>query len=177
MSVKVTGASAFSLLAFAFPLLQALAKTCEVPKGWHLDRLDQEQGLDSCYRPNVSPRIKPVLYVIDSGVYGGHSEFESGSGSSVADGYNFQEHSWDSGDCSGHGSHVAAIAAGKRFGVAGSIPVDIVSVRILDCEGRGSCSAMLKAMDWVHQNRMLSLFFIERHLLSHFVVLVEDIPF
>lgn len=51
------------------------------------------------------------------------------------------------------GTHVAAIAAGKKFGVAGSIPVDIVSVRVLNCEGRGSCSGMIRAMDWVLQNR------------------------
>lgn len=126
------------------------AKVCDTPKGWHLDRLDQEKGLDSCYTPNVKPKVKPVLYVIDSGVYGEHSEF---SQNRVSHGYNFHDRSWDSSDCSGHGSHVAALAAGKNFGVAGSIPVDIVSVRILDCEGRGSCSGMVKAMDWVYNNR------------------------
>lgn len=132
------------------PDTRADAKSCEAPRGWHLDRLDQEEGLDSCYTPNVKPRVKPVLYVIDSGVYDKHSEF---SQNIVSHGYNFQERSWDSGDCSGHGSHVAALAAGKSFGVAGSIPVDIVSVRILDCKGRGSCSGMVKAMDWVYNNR------------------------
>jgi hypothetical protein len=180
-------------LAIILITLSAGAEVCETPGGWHLDRLDQEQGLDACYRPNVKPRVKPVLYVIDSGVYGGHSEFTSKS-NPVINGYNFAQNSWDSGDCSGHGSHVAAIAAGgffisiaeilhrailrcerrnlalpltymlpfvptvphskgKKFGVAGSIPVDIVSVRILDCQGRGSCSSMIKAMDWVYLNR------------------------
>jgi hypothetical protein len=128
------------------------ADGCEPPKGWHLDRLDQEQGLDACYRPNVVPRTTPVLYVIDSGIYAEHEEFVS-KGDPVINGYNFFDDSWDSSDCSGHGSHVAALAAGRTFGVAGSIPVDIVSVRMLDCEGRGSCSGMIKAMDWVYKNR------------------------
>lgn len=145
-------------------LLLSVGETCEQPRAWHLDRLDQEMGLDSCYKPNIVPRAKPVLYVIDSGVYGEHAEFTEGN--RIIDGYNFQDDSWKSDDCSGHGTHVAAIAAGKKFGVAGSIPVDIVAVRILDCEGRGSCSSMMRAMDWVFQNRMLNMLFLKFLLLS-----------
>lgn len=124
---------------------------CLKPKAWHLDRLDQAKGLDSCYNGNVSAHIKPVLYVIDSGIYAEHNEFVS-KNISVISGYNFLENSWDSSDCSGHGTHVAALAVGKNFGVAGGIPVDVVSLRMLDCQGRGTCSAMVKAMEWVYSN-------------------------
>lgn len=137
-----------ALVAF---ILESADCTCTKPKGWHLDRIDQESGLDSCYNGNISAHVKPVLYVIDSGIYKEHNEFNSRD-VDVIDGYNFLDNSWDGNDCSGHGTHVAALAAGKNFGVAGGIPVDIVSVRILDCQGRGTCSAMIKAMEWVYQN-------------------------
>lgn len=119
----------------------------EIPP-WHLDRLDQQQGIDSApFHPNVIARTRPVLYVIDSGVNRDHSEFASGP-SKVIYGYNFAEESWESDDCMGHGTHVAALAAGGKYGVAGSIGVDIVSVRILDCMGRGSCSSMIRGLEW-----------------------------
>lgn len=114
---------------------------------WHLDRLDQYKGLDSApFQNAISARIKPVLYVIDSGVNSKHLEFFSRT--KVISGYNFVDNSWDGEDCLGHGTHVAALAAGSNFGVAGSIGIDIVSVRILDCFGRGTCSAMIKGMEW-----------------------------
>lgn len=150
-----------AIVIFTFCALHSLGagEHCDTRPQWHLDRLDQESGLDSCYTPNIVPRAKPVLYVIDSGVYAEHEEFTSGN--RVIKGYNFQESSWDSGDCSGHGTHVAALAAGKTFGVAGSIPVDIVSVRVLNCEGRGSCSGMIRAMDWVLQNRRSNIHYAQ----------------
>lgn len=115
---------------------------------WHLDRLDQRRGIDSApFNVSIVARTRPVLYVVDSGVDHEHIEFTSGT-SKVLDGYNFVEESWDSGDCMGHGTHVAALATGAKYGVAGSIGVDIVSVRILDCKGRGSCSSMIRALEW-----------------------------
>lgn len=123
-----------------------LATTYSTP--WHLDRLDQHAGVDYLpFHGNVAARTRPVLYVIDSGIDEHHTEFTSGL-SRVINGYNFAEESWDSTDCMGHGTHVAGLAAGHKYGVAGSIGVDIVSVRILDCQGRGSCSSLIRALEW-----------------------------
>lgn len=114
---------------------------------WHLDRLDQYKGLDSAaFQNTIIAHTRPVLYVIDSGVNSKHSEFSLRT--KVISGYNFVDESWDSEDCLGHGTHVAALAAGSNFGVAGSIGVDIVSVRILDCFGRGTCSSMIRGLEW-----------------------------
>lgn len=122
---------------------------------WHLDRLDQYKGLDSApFRNAVTSRTRPVLYVIDSGVNAKHQEFSGRT--SVVSGYNFVDDSWDSEDCLGHGTHIAALAAGSKYGVAGSIGVDIISVRILDCFGRGMCSAMIRALEWYVANRQLT---------------------
>lgn len=41
-----------------------------------------------------------------------------------------------SDDCNGHGTHIASVAAGHIYGVAKA--ADIISVRVLDCNGAGS---------------------------------------
>ena len=50
-------------------------------------------------------------------------------------------------DCHGHGTHVAGTAGGTRYGVAKE--VELVAVRVLGCDGRGSWSAVIAGMDWV----------------------------
>ena len=47
----------------------------------------------------------------------------------------------DAEDCSGHGTHIASVAAGNVFGVAKT--AKIVSVRVLDCHGVGNVSQTL----------------------------------
>lgn len=115
---------------------------------WHLDRLDQSRGIDhSPFSPSITAHARPILYVIDSGVDGSHQEFSFGT-TTVIPGFNFVDDSWGTQDCMGHGTHVAALAAGPTYGVAGSIGVDIVVIRILDCFGRGSCSSMIRGLEW-----------------------------
>ena len=50
-------------------------------------------------------------------------------------------------DCNGHGTHVAATIGGSNYGVAPSVA--IVPVRVLDCTGSGSTSAVIAGIDWV----------------------------
>lgn len=53
-------------------------------------------------------------------------------------------------DCNGHGTHVAASAAGNRFGVAkGAI---LHAVRVVNCNGVGSSTTVLAGLDWVLAN-------------------------
>ena len=62
-------------------------------------------------------------------------------------------------DYFGHGSHVAGIAAGNGGGgaypeYAGIAPgADLVILRVLDSEGKGSVTALLKAIDWCITHR------------------------
>ena len=58
----------------------------------------------------------------------------------------------------GHGTHVAATAAGngrvangKYLGIAPN--AKIINLRVLDSQGRGSVSALLSALDWLLNNR------------------------
>ena len=51
------------------------------------------------------------------------------------------------GDCNGHGTHVAGIVGGQVSGVAKS--VSLVAVRVLDCTGTTTVSQLLDGLDWV----------------------------
>lgn len=53
-------------------------------------------------------------------------------------------------DCNGHGTHVAGTVGGAVYGVAKN--VNLVAVRVLDCEGSGTFSGVIAGMDWVAEN-------------------------
>jgi hypothetical protein len=113
---------------------------------WGLDRVDQRHlPLDGTYRYGQSGRGVSV-YVIDSGV-SPHQQFGSRLRSgftSVADGLGTR-------DCVGHGTHVAGTVGGTIHGIAKE--VDLVPVRVLDCDGRGTTSGVVAGIDWVVLNR------------------------
>ena len=158
-----------------------------LPPGlWHLDRLDARSlPLDgSPFDPSTAafPRKGEgvTIYVVDSGVSVGHSEFLEGgggeSGRRASEGPDFSDaavvaavargdtnllstfssssNSSSSsspallvGDCDGHGTHVASLAAGKNFGVAPRSRV--VSLRVLGCDGAGRASGLVAALRFV----------------------------
>jgi subtilisin family serine protease len=50
-------------------------------------------------------------------------------------------------DCDGHGTHVAALAAGSTVGVA--TQARLIAVRVLDCNGDGEVADVVNALQWV----------------------------
>lgn len=125
--------------------------TTESPvPSWGLDRIDQQKlSLDNSYSFN-SLGTAVTAYVIDTGIFKSHSDFAnefdpnatraSISTDTVGDGQNGI-------DCNGHGTHVAGIIGGLRYGVAKN--VNLVAVRVLDCNGSGSWSGVIAGVDWV----------------------------
>jgi subtilisin family serine protease len=108
---------------------------------WGLDRIDDRKlPLDQSYIYSRTGLNVPV-YVIDTGIRTSHAQFQ-GRASWGPDFVNGSKV-----DCNGHGTHVAGTIGGKDFGVAKQ--AKLVAVRVLDCEGVGTWSAVIRALDWV----------------------------
>lgn len=88
-----------------------------------------------------------TVFLIDSGITTSHPEF-SGRASI---GYESNSSAAYGGDCAGHGTEVASVIVGKGVGVAKE--AEIVSVSALDCDGEGTNSDLVFAIQWILENR------------------------
>ncbi len=106
---------------------------------WGLDRIDQQNlPLDGNYTYYQSGAGVNV-YLMDSGIDSAHPEFggrASNDFDTVDGGYS---------DCYGHGTHVAGIIGSGSYGVAKA--ASIHGVRVTNCEGKGSVSSIIAAVD------------------------------
>ncbi len=117
------------------------------PPSWGLDRSDQtDLPLDQSYSYSTAAGAGTTIYIIDSGINAAHVEFTGRLLPGVVD----PSLSGGIGDCFGHGTHVAGTAAGTTVGVAKL--ATIVPVRVLDCLGNGTASAVIRGIDWVITN-------------------------
>lgn len=124
-------------------LIVPLSTSQQTPTpSWGLDRIDQHLlPLDTTY--NYSNDGSGVnAYVIDTGIYISHTEF-SGRATIGADFVN----DGNSGDCNGHGTHVAGTIGGTQYGVAKN--VNLIAVRVLNCSGSGTIAGVIAGIDWV----------------------------
>lgn len=107
------------------------------------DRLDRSDfgALDYEYVYDSSGGEGVDIYIIDSGINLNHEQFEGRARWGVS------ANGLPQRDGTGHGTHVAGTAAGKRVGVAKA--ANLVAVRVLDDSGRGAVSAAISAVNWV----------------------------
>ncbi|AXB47599.1 S8 family peptidase [Amycolatopsis albispora] len=114
---------------------------------WDLDRIDQAAlPLDKKYTYPDHGGAGVTAYVLDTGARLSHQEFEG----RAKNGYDFIDGDAVANDCNGHGTHVAGTLGGRTYGVAKK--VDLVAVRVLDCQGNGAWSAIIGGIDWVAKN-------------------------
>ncbi|KAK6540893.1 serine protease [Orbilia ellipsospora] len=117
---------------------------------WGLDRISHRhftnQGAGHHnYSYNDNPDGSGVtVYVVDSGIYLEHSEFEG----RATWGANFIDN--DDTDKFGHGTHCAGTVGGKTYGVAKK--VNLVAVKVLNAHGQGEYSGFIAALNWITDN-------------------------
>jgi serine protease AprX len=101
-----------------------------------------------------------TIAVIDSGISASHPDFQKNNKSRVVASVNFTGDNLP-GDRYGHGTGVAGVAAGNGSasrGYAGNYAgiapeADLVDLKALDAQGRGTTSSTLAAINWAIQNR------------------------
>jgi subtilisin family serine protease len=121
------------------------AWTTQSPVTWGLDRIDQRNlPLSNSYTYTATASTV-YAYIIDTGIQASHPEF----GTRAASAYDAL--GGTGADCNGHGTHVAGTIGSTTYGVAKQ--VRLRGVRVLDCNGAGSTSAIIAGVDWVRQNR------------------------
>ncbi|MBC6461619.1 S8 family peptidase [Actinomadura sp. HBU206391] len=127
-------------------LIHRATATQPNPPSWGLDRIDQRNlPLNQAY-DYATTAAGVRAYVIDTGIRTTHSDFGGRASigyDAVGDGQNGQ-------DCNGHGTHVAGTVGGTGFGVAKG--VDLVGVRVLNCQGSGTTAQVAAGIDWVTAN-------------------------
>lgn len=130
-------------VAVVVPDQRVHATTVQSKPVWGLDRVDQRGTAgNASYRYDTTGK-GVTAFLLDTGLRTGHHQF----GSRAVSGYDFVDGDRDAADCEGHGTHVAGTVGGSSYGVAKG--VKLVSVRVLDCDGGGYVSDIMKALDWV----------------------------
>ncbi|WP_305789698.1 S8 family serine peptidase [Symbioplanes lichenis] len=110
---------------------------------WGLDRIDQRAlPVDGSYRYRPGDPVV-TAYVIDGGINLPHSDFAG----RIRSGRDFIDNDDTATDCKGHGTHVAGTIGGTTYGVAKN--VELVAVRVLDCQGTGTTATVMAGIDWV----------------------------
>jgi subtilisin family serine protease len=120
--------------------------TTERNPTWNLDRIDQRRRTASRTYTPTDDGSSVHAYVIDTGIRISHLDF----GGRAHYGYDFVDGDRTAQDCNGHGTHVAGTIGGARFGVAKK--VQLVAVRVLDCDGFGTLEGVVDGVNWVTEH-------------------------
>ncbi|MGW7461360.1 S8 family peptidase [Streptomyces sp. NPDC054797] len=128
------------------PPMPTAGATRAPSNSWGQDRIDQKGlPLDQSFTTQGNG-AGVTAYILDTGIDYQHTEF----GGRATFGYDAVGDGRDGQDCQGHGTHVAGTVAGATYGVARK--ANLVSVRVLGCDGKGTLSGIIAGLDWVAKN-------------------------
>ncbi|KAK4104400.1 serine protease [Parathielavia hyrcaniae] len=108
---------------------------------WGLGRISRRARGSTTYVYDDSAGAGTCSYVIDTGIYTGHSDF----GGRATFAANFVDNSNTDGN--GHGTHVAGTIGGTRFGVAKR--TRLYAVKVLSANGSGTTSGVVAGINFV----------------------------
>jgi subtilisin family serine protease len=152
-AVKMSEAAALRMLkdprvAFIEEDSQVQAVATQTSAPWGLDRVDQPAlPLNGSYVYNVTG-AGVNAYIIDSGIRASHTDF----GGRVVSAFTIINDGRGTSDCNGHGTHVAGVVGGATHGLAKGVRLH--AVRVLDCAGQATISAVASGVDWVTANHV-----------------------
>ncbi|RXW13658.1 hypothetical protein EST38_g12201 [Candolleomyces aberdarensis] len=129
-------------------VVQTMATVTQTDAPWGLGRLSSQKKLDSSrstfeYTYDDSAGAGVDIYIIDTGVHTEHVDF--GGRAYWAKKPVFGNYKQRDGH--GHGTHVAATAAGTKYGVAKK--ANIYAIKVLSDTGSGTVGDIVSAMDFV----------------------------
>ena len=124
----------------------------ETDTSWNLQAISTQQpvgGTDPnamiyTYTYNQAAGADVDIYIIDTGVYLEHSEFQG----RASVGWTAQ--GLIPGDTHGHGTHIAGVAAGRVLGVAKN--ANIISVKVLEGDEQAINAHTISGINWVGAN-------------------------
>lgn len=129
------------MVAYVEP--DAIATTMAQELPWGIDRIDTD--LSSIVAGDGMGTVANVLvFIIDTGIYARHQDLNV-----IA---HFVFDLFFNGDCNGHGTHVAGVAAAidNDLNVVGAAPgAPLVGIKVLHCRGEGLVSGVIKGVDFV----------------------------
>ncbi|KAG9203157.1 subtilisin-like serine protease [Epicoccum nigrum] len=125
-----------------FENVEKRAYTTQSSATWGLGRISHQSPGTSSYTYDSTAGAGTCVYVIDTGIYTAHPEFE-GRASFLA---NFAGDGQNS-DGNGHGTHCAGTVGSKSYGVAKK--ATLFAVKVLDASGSGTNSGVIAGINYV----------------------------
>ncbi|KAI0889254.1 oryzin precursor [Annulohypoxylon maeteangense] len=109
---------------------------------WGLARLSSRKPGSSDYKYDETAGKGTYAYIIDTGIYTEHPEFEG----RASFGKNFVDGNTNDTDENGHGTHVAGTTGSMTYGVAKK--THLIAVKVLGADGSGAISQVIAGLQW-----------------------------
>ncbi|QDS74874.1 hypothetical protein FKW77_003517 [Venturia effusa] len=118
--------------------------TTQPSSPWNLARLSHRSKGSNTYVYDTTSGSGTCSYILDTGLYTQHNDFSPSRATLIK---NFDTSDNSNDDLSGHGTHVAAILGGNRYGVAKQ--TKILGVKVCNKNGACNLSDVIAGIDLV----------------------------